>query len=161
VGFSPSESKEGFSRLTSVYEAELHQNWDANKSIFWVLPSFYDSWQQFLSVCVFQTDRIMKQVLAAANGAATLTLHFTSDLLKGLRYRLIPFAQYVLSFHLSTRSSLINKEESLLSLSGSPGGDPVSPLGAPSPSIGMTCTEFAHADFLTVVHTQKNVHKSI
>lgn len=150
MGLSPSESKEGFSRLTSVYEAELHQNWDANKSIFWVFPSFYDSWQQFLSICVFQTDRIMKQVLAAASGAATLILRFTFDLLKGLRYRLISFAQYVLSFHLSTHSSLINKEGSLLSLSGSPGGDPVSPLGAPFPSTRMTCTELVRAAFLAM-----------
>lgn len=39
----------------------------------------------------------MKQVLAAANGSATMILPFTFDLLKGPRYRLIPFAQYVLS----------------------------------------------------------------
>lgn len=103
---------EGFSRLTSVYEAEFHQYWADNKSIFWVILSLYYSWQQLLSISVFQRERIIEQVLATANGSATLVLLFTFDLLKGPRYKLIPFAQYVLSFHLSPpHSSLINKKK--------------------------------------------------
>lgn len=51
-------------------------------------------------------------MLATANASATLVLLFTSDLLKGLRHELMPFPQYVLSFHLSPpRSSLTNKKK--------------------------------------------------
>lgn len=93
----------------------------------------------------------MKQVLAAANGSATLILPFTFDLLKGPRYRLIPFAQYVLSFNLSTRSGLMDREGGLCSFSGFPCGDPVSALRSPSPYTALSVfPKFLPADFLNV-----------